>query len=172
MKVIRFSYPTFFLSLSHREIIQFQSRGSNRVFGVGGQEGERRTGTCTLCGSASHDRRNCVNRSAGDVFRRCLPSSEKTRHISLPRPSSISGYHVIDLSDCTTLVSMEHDSYVGKPIIKYFKDNASRKRPFSGVCEEAWMEEGCRRYRVRYDDGDMEDLTLGELKKCLVAVEN
>ena len=81
---------------------------------------------------------------------------------------------------------------VGQSVVKWFMGRGGlkgQKRPFSGIIEvrsiatlyrprltapplldaqSAWVDGGRRWYRVRYDDGDVEDMPLRELKKILV----
>ncbi len=97
-------------------------------------------------------------------------SREKPRlqHILLPDV-------VADMVDLTQSPMASPDgsagaNMVGRPVIKIFKDQQSqKKRPFSRVVCEELFHKGKRHYKVKYNDGDYDDVTLDELSKIVVA---
>jgi hypothetical protein len=63
--------------------------------------------------------------------------------------------------------------FVGCAVIKNFELDArtKKKRPFSGVVSKAFLLKGEAYFKVKYDDGDIEDVSMEELATILVPEE-
>ena len=122
---------------------------------------------CGLCGSRDHDRRTCSQCTGADVFERVIPRKARLQHVALPDV-------VADVFDLTQSPESSPDrfagtSMVGRPVVKIFKDEQTKKkRPFSGVVCTELSHGGKRHFKVQYDDGDREDVTSDELAQILV----
>ena len=130
--------------------------------------------TCGLCGSHQHDRRTCRAATIGDIFLNQISKSAQMEHMSLPLPppdEDIDSILSCD-EDCTSSSSASvrgaHQN-IGRPVMKIFMDPVTRKRrPFSGVVHATFMMEGARKFKIKYDDGDTEDISSRELEQILI----
>lgn len=156
-------------SAMNSELKKFEEREHNKVFASGAHV--RGGGTCSKCGSKGHNSRSCKSATMGDIFKRQLTVEAQLHHVHLPLPPPDSYRSWVGPTP-SLASTVEDDGYVGAPVLKWFscKECASGRRQFSGICKGVSQTEGRRMYRIQYDDNDVEDVTLSELKDIMVAL--